>query len=124
MAFYESTFIIRQDVSSADVDKIANDFENLIKEYNGEVVKTEYWGLRNLAYEIKNNKKGHYYFIGLKGNNALLAEFNRKVSLSESIIRSSMIRVDEISKEPSYILRNDSSDSEDTIDVTVEKDDI
>lgn len=124
MAFYESTFIIRQDVSSADVDKIANDFENLIKEYSGEVVKTEYWGLRNLAYEIKNNKKGHYYFIGLKGNNALLAEFNRKVSLSESIIRSSMIRVDEISKEPSYILRSDSSDSEDTIDVTVEKDDM
>ncbi len=124
MAFYESIFVIRQDVASADVDKVANDFENLIKEYKGEVLKKEYWGLRNLAYEIDNNKKGHYYLTGFEGNNELLAEFDRKVKLSESIIRSVVVRVPAISKEPSHILRTDSADNEETIDVTVEKDDI
>ena len=60
MAFYESIIIIRQDVSSADVDKIVDDLKQVIKNYDGNVIKTEYWGLRTLAYEIQNNKKGHY----------------------------------------------------------------
>lgn len=122
MAFYESIFIIRQDVASSDVDKIAGDFEALIKEYKGEVVKKEYWGLRPLAYEIDNNKKGHYFFLGIDGNNDLLKEFNRKIGLSESIIRSSIVKVDEISKSPSPILKNDNAASEEVVDVTSKKD--
>ena len=54
MTFYESIIIIRQDISSADVDKIADDFVKIIKEHKGNVLKTEYWGLRPLAYEKKN----------------------------------------------------------------------
>lgn len=118
MAFYESILIIRQDVSSTDVDKIANDFENLIAEYKGKVIKKEYWGLRTLAYEINNNKKAHYLFVGMEANNDLLKEMNRKIKLSESIIRSSMVKVDEISKEPSPVLKNSDGDEEDIVDVT------
>jgi len=121
MAFYESILVIRQDVSSADVDKIVEDFIKIIKDYKGSVVKTEYWGLRPLAYEIKNNKRGHYYFIGLEGNPELLAEMDRKIKLSESVIRSSLVRVEEISKEPSPILNARSADGEVTIDVTIDK---
>ncbi|GAB4166739.1 MAG: 30S ribosomal protein S6 [Rickettsiaceae bacterium] len=118
MAFYESIIIIRQDVSSADVDRIADDLKQVIKNYNGNVVKTEYWGLRTLAYEIQNNKKGHYYFIGIEADKPLIDELDRKIKLSESIIRSSLIRVNEISKEPSPILREKNSDNENTVDVT------
>lgn len=119
MAFYESIIVIRQDVSSADVDRIADDFTKIIKEYKGNILKTEYWGLRTLSYEIKNNKKGHYYFMGIEADNALIEELNRKIKLSESIIRSSLIKVTEISKEPSPILRTKASDLEETIDVTI-----
>lgn len=122
MAFYESIFIIRQDVASSDVDKIAGDFEGLIKEYKGEVVKKEYWGLRSLAYEIDNNKKGHYFFLGINGNNDLLKEFNRKIGLSESIIRSSIVKVDQISKTASPILKADNHGVEEIVDVTSNKD--
>lgn len=123
MAFYESIIVIRQDVSSADVDKIADDFIKLVKNQGGDVVKTEYWGLRALAYEIKNNKKGHYYFMGIEADNALVRELNRKIKLSESIIRSSLVRVSEISKEPSPVLRTSRNlDIEDTVDVTIDKD--
>mgnify|MGYP006073002769 FL=1 len=122
MAFYESIIIIRQDVSSAEVDKLANDFAQIVKDHDGKVIKTEYWGLKQLAYEIENNKKGHYYFMGIEANNILLAEMDRKLKLSESVIRSSLIRVDEISKDPSPILKAKSSDGEETIDVTINKD--
>ncbi len=107
MSLYELIFIIRQDVSSADVDKIAEDLEKLVNEYKGEVVKKEYWGLRNLAYEIDNNNKGHYFFLGLRAENDLLAELDRKIKLSENIIRFSVVRVESISKEPSDILKEE-----------------
>ena len=121
MAFYESIIIIRQDVSSVEVDKIANDFIQIVKDYKGNVVKTEYWGLRQLAYEIENNKKGHYYFIGIEANNDLLKELDRKIKLSESVIRSSLIRVDKISKDPSPILKAKNSNGDETVDVTTNK---
>ena len=105
MAFYESIIIIRQDISSADVDKIADDFVKIIKDHKGNVLKTEYWGLRPLAYEIKNNKKGHYYFMGIEADNILVKELGRKIKLSESIIRSSLVKVKVISKDPSPVLR-------------------
>jgi small subunit ribosomal protein S6 len=119
MAFYESIIIIRQDISSIDVDKIVDDFVKIIKDHKGEVLKTEYWGLRTLAYEIKNNKKGHYYFIGIEADNILIKELGRKIKLSESIIRSSLVKVKVISKEPSPVLRSRSLDLEETIDVTI-----
>lgn len=119
MAFYESIIVIRQDVSSSDVDKIADDFIKIIKDHKGSVLKTEYWGLRTLAYEIKNNKKGHYYFMGIEADNALVKELGRKIKLSESVIRSSLVKVKKISQEPSPILRTKSLDLEETVDVTI-----
>lgn len=122
MAFYESIIIIRQDVSSSDVDKIVDDLKKIIEDYKGKIIKTEYWGLRTLAYEIENNKKGHYYFMGIEADKPLLDEVNRKIKLSESIIRSSLVKVDKISEDVSPILKEKSSDNEDTIDVTTQKD--
>jgi len=122
MAFYESIIIIRQDVSSADVDKIVDDLKKIIEEHKGKVVKTEYWGLRSLAYEIENNKKGHYYFMGIEATKPLLDEIDRKIKLSESIIRSSLVKVQEISKDASPVLKEKSSDDENTVDVTTKKD--
>jgi small subunit ribosomal protein S6 len=119
MTFYELTFIIRQDISSVDVDKIINEFTNIINENSGKVVKTEYWGIRPLAYEIANNKKGHYVFFGLEAAPSVIQEVERKMKLSENIIRFLTIKVDEITKEPSPILRGKYSDSEEVVDVTI-----
>lgn len=121
MAIYESTIIIRQDVSSNEIDKIAADLQNIITENGGKIIKTEYWGLRNLAYEIKNNKKGHYYFMGIEAGNKALDIMDRKIKLSESIIRSFLIKVDAISQEPSPVLKTRGSDTQSSIDVTSDK---
>lgn len=121
MAFYESIIVIRQDISSSDVDKIADDFIKIIKDRKGNILKTEYWGLRPLAYEIKNNRKGHYYFIGIEADNSLIKELGRKIKLSEGVIRSSLVKVKEIDMDPSPILRDKVSDGEETVDVTVKQ---
>lgn len=121
MAIYESTIIIRQDVSSNEIDKIAADLQNIITENGGKIIKTEYWGLRSLAYEIKNNKKGHYYFMGIEAGNTALDIMERKIKLSESIIRSFLLKVDAISQEPSPILQVRGPDTQSSIDVTSDK---
>lgn len=121
MAFYESVFITRQDISSSDVDKITDDFAKIVKDNNGEVIKTEYWGLRNLAYKIGNNKKGHYVFLGLKTDSSVINEMERRMKLSENIIRFININVDSISNEPSAILKSKNSENEEVVDVTINK---
>ena len=107
MALYESTFIVRQDVSSQEVDKIAEEFSAIVKEGKGKVVKKEYWGLRNLAYKINKGRKGHYVMLGIDADATTVNELSRKYKISEDIIRSLTIKVEEISKDPSAIMNND-----------------
>ena|ERR1700677_2037536 len=121
MSLYELVFIIRQDVSSNDVDKITDDFITVIKKEGGSLVKNEYWGLRNLAYEIDNNKKGHYTLLGFEGNGLVVSEIERKMKLREDVIRFMTNRAEALSQEPSPILRGKSQDDEIAIDVTLSK---
>lgn len=119
MALYETIFIIRQDVSSSEVDKIVEEFSSILSNMNAKIVKTEYWGLRNLAYDISNNKKGHYVLLGIDSTTAPIKELERKMKYSEDVIRFLTLKVDSISAEPSAILRGNIEGFEDTIDVTV-----
>jgi small subunit ribosomal protein S6 len=121
MAFYELVFIIRQDISSSEVDKIIDDFTRIAKDNKGHVIKTEYWGVRTLAYKIGNNKKGHYVFLGLEAELTTIKEIERKMKLSENIIRFLTIKVDSIDNEPSQILKGRSSENEEIVDVTIAK---
>lgn len=122
MPLYESVFIVRQDVSSHDVDKIMDGFIDIIKKGSGKIVKHEYWGMRNLAYEINNNRKGHYVMLALDAPIEAIREMERKMKYSTDLLRFMTFRVESISKEPSPILKGKSSDGEDVIDVTVTKD--
>ena len=121
MPLYETVFIIRQDVSSADVDKITDGFSEVIKNNGGKIVKQEYWGIRNLAYEINNNRKGHYILLGLDAPTAAIAEMERKMKYSIDVIRFLTQRVEVISAEASPILKAKSSDVEEVVDVTVSR---
>ena len=120
MPLYESVFIIRQDVSSVDLDKIIESFSDIIKNNKGKVVKQEYWGLRSLVYEINNNRKGHYILLGLDAEPPAISEMERRMKFSIDVIRFMTQRVEEISKEASPILKSNSS-GEETVDVTAGK---
>jgi len=107
MPLYECTFIARQDVPAATVEKLAEEFAGIITAQGGQVKKTEQWGLRNLAYRINKNKKGHYVLFNLDASSDAVAEMERNMRLHEDILRFLTIRVDEHETGPSAVLRKD-----------------
>ena len=104
MPFYENVFISRQEMSTAQVEALAGQFSETVKTSGGEVVKTEMWGLRNLTYRIKKNRKGHYVMLGLSAEPAAVVELERMQRINEDVIRYLTIRVEAIGSEPSAIL--------------------
>ncbi len=105
MALYEHIFIARQDVSSAQVDSMVETFSGLIQEGGGTVAKSEYWGLRTMAYRIKKNRKGHYVLLNLDAPSDAIAELERQERLHEDILRSLTLRVDEFEEGPSVVMQ-------------------
>lgn len=110
MALYESTFIARPDITANDAEKLADKFASIIEGGKGKVVKREYWGLRQLAYQINKSGRGHYIFFGIDGEPSIIDEMERKMRLSDDVVRIMTIRVDEISKEASAPMREDNDE--------------
>nr|WP_294851635.1 30S ribosomal protein S6 [uncultured Sphingomonas sp.] len=105
MPLYEHIFLARQDLAQAQVDALAENATNIITENGGKVVKTETWGLRNLAYKIAKNRKAHYVMLDVDAPPQALAELERQTGINEDIIRYMTIRVDELEKGPSVVMR-------------------
>ena len=103
MPNYESVFIARQDISAQQVDQMTESLTGVVGEQGGSVVRNEYWGLRNLAYRIKKNRKGHYVMLNLDAPAAAIDELERQYRLNEDIVRFMTIRVDQLSDEPSVM---------------------
>lgn len=110
MALYESTFIVRQDASVPDVNKITETFANIITENGGKVLKTEYWGLKTLAYVIKKNKKGHYVMMVIDAPHKAVKEVERRVKLSGDIIRHLVIAIESFDNKDSIMLTASNDD--------------
>jgi len=106
MRLYESVFIARQDISSTQVETMADEFAGIITEAGGKIHKREYWGLRSLAYRIKKNRKGHYIMFNLETDAATLKEYERIMGLNEDVLRFLNIRIEEVEEGPSIIMQN------------------
>ena len=101
MAQYECTFIVRQDLSKPDVEKLTDSMAAILEKNGGKIVKRENWGLRPLAYEINKNRKGHYVMLGVDANGAALDAMTNEMRLSEEIIRNLEIKVEKLDNKPS-----------------------
>ena len=101
MPLYENVFIARQDISAAQVDTLADQYAAMIKEHGGEITKKEYWGLRNLAFRIKKNRKGHYAFLKSDASADAVQEMERLMRLHDDVMRVLTIKVDEHPEGPS-----------------------
>ncbi|GGF25133.1 30S ribosomal protein S6 [Aliidongia dinghuensis] len=106
MALYECVFIARQDVSGTQVETLIETFAQVIVDQGGTVPKKEYWGLKNLAYRMKKNRKGHYALMNIDAPPAAVKEMERTMSINEDIIRVLTIRVDELEEGPSVAMQN------------------
>ena len=104
MALYEHVVIARQDISAQQAEALNDTLKALIEEQGGQVAKIEYWGLRNLTYRIKKNRKGHYSLLALDAPAPAVKEMERQLSINEDVLRYMTVRIEEIDEEPSPIL--------------------
>ena len=104
MALYEHVVISRQDISPQQAEALNDQIKTLIEEGGGSVAKIEYWGLRNLTYRIKKNRKGHYSLLALDAPPAAVKEMERQLSLNEDVLRTLTVRVDALDLELSPVL--------------------
>jgi small subunit ribosomal protein S6 len=113
MPLYEHVFLARQDISAQQVEGLLQTFRSLLEENDGKVGKTEYWGLKTLAYRIKKNRKAHYTLMEIDAPHAAVAELERQMGLSTDVIRFMTIRVDEHEEGPSAMMRRSDRDDRD-----------
>src|SRR5271169_7230911 len=106
MPLYENVFIARQDISGAQVDALADTFTQLVVDNGGEIKKREYWGLRNLAYRMRKNRKGHYILFNIDAPAPAIAELERTMRINEDVIRYLTIRVDALEEAPSVVMQS------------------
>lgn len=109
MAFYESVLIARQDLGASQVSSLVDDLSNAIKTNGGEVVRVDNWGLKNLAYRIKKNRKGHYVLLNISAPAAAVAEYERLMRFNEDVIRYMTVKVDELSSAEASSESNEAS---------------
>lgn len=109
MPLYESTFITRQDLSRADITKLTDSFSTIVEQSGGKVVKNEYWGLRNLSYRIRKNRKGHYAMLAIDAPPAAIKEMERNMRINEDIIRTLTVRVEALEEGPSAMMQQSRS---------------
>ncbi|MFV9875387.1 MAG: 30S ribosomal protein S6 [Rickettsiales endosymbiont of Dermacentor nuttalli] len=121
MAFYESTFIVRPDISKQEINRLVETFSKVISENGGQVLKTEHWGLRNLAYIINKSKKGYYVMLVLDAPYNAVEEMERRIKLNQDILRNLTIRVTEISEGPSSIIASQDDDTDVVSNIAIEE---
>lgn len=105
MPLYETVFVTRQDLSQGQNDEFTANMKKLVTEAGGKIANTEYWGLRQMAYKINKNKKGHYNLVHIDGPAASKDELERNLRLSEDVLRFLTVKLDKLPTTPSPVLR-------------------
>ena len=106
MPLYESVIIARQDISAGQVEELADQLTTLLADNGGEVKKRELWGLRNLAYRVKKNRKGHYVLFNIDAPAEAVAEYERNMRFNEDVLRYMTVRVKELEEGPSAVTQS------------------
>ncbi len=110
MPLYECVLIARQDLSMQQADALIKNCKTVIEEQEGTVGKTEYWGLRQLAYRIRKNRKGHYALLNIDAPASAIHELERRLRLNEDVLRHLVIKVDALESEPSVMMQRANRD--------------
>ena len=111
MALYEHVYLARQDITTQQVESITKSIEDIVKKDGGSIDKVEYWGLRQLAYKIKKNRKAHYTLMNINASSDTLKELDRQISLNENILRHLTVKVEKFDEAPSIMMNTKSSET-------------
>src|SRR5215510_15062181 len=110
MPLYEHVFLARQDISQTQVEALTKEYTQVIEDGGGKIAKSEYWGLKTIAFKIKKNRKAHYSLLNINAPSAAVAEMERRMGLSSDVVRFMTVRVAEHETEPSVQMRKGDRD--------------
>ena len=104
MAIYECVYIARQELTAAQAEQLSKDLTKIVSSNSGEIKRQEYWGLRNLAYKIRKNRKGHYTMFHIEAPAGTIEELERNMRLNEDILRYLTVKIDKLPEGPSVMM--------------------
>ena len=110
MPLYEHVFMARQDVSTTQAEAMMKEYQGIIEANGGKITKSEYWGLKPLAFKIKKSRKAHYSLLNIDAPHAAVAEMERLMGISVDVLRFLTIKVDAHETEPSAMMRKGDRD--------------
>ena len=107
MNLYEHTIIARQDISPSQIKNLKDKYSKLIQEKKGNLVQTQEWGLLNLSYLIKKNKKGNYIHFKIEGDGDLIKELEKNERIDKNLLRFVTIKVKKFDLKENYFSKED-----------------
>ena len=114
MNFYEHTIIARQDITQSQLKQIEEKYSNLVTKNEGKIVKTENWGLLNLSYLIKRNKKGNYIHFKIEGKGKTIIELEKNEKLDKNLLRYLTVKVKKLDLKTNYFEKKSDEPKEKT----------
>ena len=99
---YEHTIIARQDASPSELKQLTEKYSKIVEKNSGEIVKTENWGLLNLTYLIKKNKKGSYIHFKIKGKGKVIEELEKNEAIDKKLLRYLTVKVKKLDLKTNY----------------------
>ena len=102
MNLYEHTIIARQDVSPSQLKQLEDKYCKIVEKFDGNVVKLENWGLMNLSYIIKKNKKGNYIHFKIKADGKTISELEKSEKIDKNLLRYLTVKVKKFDLETDY----------------------
>jgi len=112
MNLYEHTIVARQDTSPAQLKQLEEKYSKIVEKNQGNIVKLENWGLMNLSYLIKKNKKGNYIHFKIKANGKILSELEKNEKIDKNLLRFLTVKVKKFDLETDYFNKNDDKEVE------------
>ena len=107
MNLYEHTIIAKQDVSPSLIKQLIEKYSKIVEKLEGDVVKTENWGLLNLSYIINKNKKGNYIHFKIKGQSKIISELEKNEKIDKNLLKYITIKVKKFDLETNYFSNKD-----------------
>jgi len=121
MNLYEHTIVARQDISPSQLKQLKDKYTAIVEKNEGNIVKLESWGLMNLSYLIKKNKKGNYLHFKIKANGKILSELEKNEKIDKNLLRYLTVKVKKFDLETEYFNKNEDRDVEKNIRFKNEK---
>ena len=107
MNLYEHTIVARQDATANQIKQLTDKYSKIVEQNNGDIVQTQNWGLLNLSYIIKKNRKGNYIHFKIKGSSKIIEELEKNESIDKNLLKYLTVKVKKFDLESNYFSKNE-----------------